>query len=730
MKNNIAKEKITKDIIIDFLHCEYKAYRKLHKKKYIKSEYEKLQDSLMHKYRAEATRHFFELGCKIKLPKTAMSLTKILNKKIAVATNISVSNDVASVCIDAMLQDPKSSFSADHQHPDYKVIMFLYREGIMKADKLLLAFCILLILEDHNINSIVGQIIHGSKFSKRTIKIDRLIDQANNLLRELVKLRNSNDPPRFFLQSHCKICGFIDHCNSKAIQKDDLSLLRTLKPKEITKLNNKGIFSVKQYSYTFRPSRRKKKSQNRGRSHNAALKALAIRNNKIYVYETPVLPQSIVNIYFDVEGLPDRHFYYLVGIVIQEKDKIKKISFWANNDREELKIFQDFIDLVDTYDYYYLYHYGNYDKRYLKHMSKKTGIDKDQKMTKIIDRCCNLLSFFHSHIYLPIYSNELKAVAKYLDFNWSDPMADGIKSIIWRINWELTRESYLKENLIRYNCEDCLALIPIRNLIESVINNDKTEKYVENKFGETESSKYSYYRDIRNQSIFRPDFIIPEMEYITKCSYFDYQRERVFVKTNEHLKKIKKQKKTKKINKYFGKNFLNPDKVIQTSTNVCLNCGAYDIIPKGKKSKKIFDLDFSSYGIKRNIVKLETRVCICEVCGTHSTSKSYKEAKNKHGHSIMAYSLYNKALNNLSSRQIERDINEFFGISVSHDTIGRFTSYLCEYYRSTYHLITNEIISSKVIYADETPIMTKYEDAYIWVFTNNKQVVSFYKPTK
>ena len=44
------------------------------------------------------------------------------------------------------------------------------------------------------------------------------------------------------------------------------------------------------------------------------LKALAIKKNQIHVVGTPSLKFTGVPIFFDVEGMPDRDFYYLVGL--------------------------------------------------------------------------------------------------------------------------------------------------------------------------------------------------------------------------------------------------------------------------------------------------------------------------------------------------------------------------------------------------------------------------------
>ena len=94
-------------------------------------------------------------------------------------------------------------------------------------------------------------------------------------------------------------------------------MLRGLSAKEITRYHKRGIFTVTQLSCTFRPRKRRKTSPHKPPLHQAALQALAIRDQKIHVYGTPQLPVCATRIYFDLEGDPDRRFVYLLGMVVQ-----------------------------------------------------------------------------------------------------------------------------------------------------------------------------------------------------------------------------------------------------------------------------------------------------------------------------------------------------------------------------------------------------------------------------
>ena len=47
------------------------------------------------------------------------------------------------------------------------------------------------------------------------------------------------------------------------------------------------------------------------------------------------------------------------------------------------------------------------------------------------------------------------------------------------------------------------------------------------------------------------NYLVPEFDFINKCAYFDYQRNKIYVKTDKNIKKAieKKKKRTKFVNK-------------------------------------------------------------------------------------------------------------------------------------------------------------------------------------
>ncbi len=125
---------------------------------------------------------------------------------------------------------------------------------------------------------------------------------------------SSHSPPDLVLNRHCVECEFQARCRQKAIEKDDLSLLTGMTEQDRKKFNSKGIFTITQLSYTFRPRRRARRHSGKREKYHHSLKALSIREHKIHIVGRPELKIEGKQVFMDVEGLPDRDSYYLIGV--------------------------------------------------------------------------------------------------------------------------------------------------------------------------------------------------------------------------------------------------------------------------------------------------------------------------------------------------------------------------------------------------------------------------------
>lgn len=196
----------------------------------------------------------------------------------------------------------------------YIPMRFIPNERITKHDKLLLAFDALVLSRVIGKTPLFGRLIHGREYRSTRVHFTNLVDSVKEEIGKISLVQAANHPPQLVLNKHCVECEFRPKCRETAIEKDELTLLSGLTKKERSTFHNKGIFSIFQLSHTFRPRRKPKRLGSRPDKYSHALKALAIRENKVHVVGKPDLQITGSPIYLDVEGNPDSGFYYLIGV--------------------------------------------------------------------------------------------------------------------------------------------------------------------------------------------------------------------------------------------------------------------------------------------------------------------------------------------------------------------------------------------------------------------------------
>jgi predicted RecB family nuclease len=221
-------------------------------------------------------------------------------------------------------------------HFSYEPTTFAGTHGIKKEQRLELIFAGHVLEEVQGKHPISGRII-GLDDKSHKVKLENSLKSLRPFLEPLQEWAAdpSPDPPSLILNKHCSICQFRNLCRAKAEQEDNLSLLDGIStPKAINKYEKKGLFTVKQLSYTFKPRKRKKRAKNPPPvTHKPELQALAIREGKIYLQGLPELTQQSMELFLDIEGVPDQQFYYLIGLLVCQGETAVYHPFWAGYSR-------------------------------------------------------------------------------------------------------------------------------------------------------------------------------------------------------------------------------------------------------------------------------------------------------------------------------------------------------------------------------------------------------------
>ena len=605
----------------------------------------------------------------------------------------------------------------------YIPIRFIFRTKVTSDDKLLLGFDALVLSEVLGRNVSHGRIIRGDTYIVSKVKTAPLFGKVRKRIERIVALLRSASPPDLELNRYCVECEFKAECREKAIQTDDLSLLQGMTLKERETNHRKGIFTVTQLSYTFRPRRRPKSLRGKKEKYHHSLKALAIREKKIHLAGNPELKIDGTPICLDVEALPDQGFYYLIGIRIRNTNSTAQCSLWADTTNDEEIIWREFLTILSSLKNPILVHYGSFETTFLTDMTRRYGGPPEGSgAATAIKSAVNLLSVIFSQVYFPSYSNGLKDISRFLGFEWSEPNVSGIQTIMWRENWHTSRESALKQNLITYNSEDCEAIFRVMDCLNNLSKRySEASKTSPNDFVRADSlPSVSSFRFRKNQ------FALPELEEINSAAYWDYQRERLLLKSNHSAKKpAQGAAKKRKIKLRLNKIVLCPPPC------QCPICGKTKIYKHQAYTKTILDLQFHKSGIKRWITKYLYGRYRCPACNTvFGGSERPWYGSDKFGGDLQAMSIYLNIALRLPQQRVAIFFNEILGLGISRAMANRIKSSAAQYYKPATDKLMDRIIEGSLIHADETKVNLKGQTGYVWAFSNLEEVVYLYAPTR
>lgn len=710
---------ITDEIFQAFLQCETKSFLKLSNCVGSRYEFGNWQRHVIEDYRKKSCIklqfYFRDEEC---LSSTSFSKS-LENNKYRLITDCMVEAQEIQSEIHAL--ERLSSSSVNAKHSPFIPIRFMPSEKVSRHAKLLLAFDALALSSASGKMPLFGKIMHGDEQRIMKVKLAGLMKTTRSIVRNIAAQQASDTPPPLILNKHCTECEFQPRCRQTAIGKDDLSLLSSMSVAEIKKHHDKGFFTVTQLSYTFRPRRKSKHSASEPEKYHHALKALAIREQKIYIAGRPKLNLTGTPVYLDVEGVPDRDFYYLIGVRIKNGDGYVQHSFWADEKSEE--IWHSLLKTLATVESPQLIHYGSYETVFLKRMKDRYGEDGESHafVERLIAQSVNLLSVIYAQIYFPTYSNGLKEIAQYLGFRWSDGIASGLISLMWRSKWEYSKDPELKRDLIAYNAEDCEALGKVAAVIAQLsLRGSETAKPRDDNIVHTDSLKLkSSYRFGENS------FSTPELEKINQSAYWNYQRNKIYVRSSPRLKHIAKKTLTKR------QKLLSINTVIDCSPpECCPECLSTSLYKHGRCSKIVYDLKFSRAGIKRWVVKYQYHRYICRTCSATINSPQNLQTKSRHGLDLLAYIVYQLVELKIPQGAVANSLNQLFDLRLYRNAVNNQKTRAAEIYKDTYEAILKRILSGKLIHADETKVNIRRGSAYVWVLTNLEEVIYFCTATR
>jgi predicted RecB family nuclease len=536
------------------------------------------------------------------------------------------------------------------------------------------------------------------------------VEKALSALQAWVE-RPPPEAPEVVLNDHCPVCPFREQCRAVAEKADSLTLLDRMTPKLLRRFHKKGIFTITQLSYLYRP-RRRKRNRSTSTVFKVELQALAIRTNKIYIATAPKVSRGRVELFLDIEGVPDENFHYLLGLTVCDGDAVCHHSFWADKPEEEAGMWAQLLARVEEHPGAPIYHYGAYERRALEQAARNHQVQGEE----IASRLVNISSWVYGKIYFPVRSNSLKELGKFAGASWTSPNPSGLQSLVWRHGWEETRDPALQQQLLKYNEEDRLALRLLVARIQAIVDAAGALEGVD--FADRP----------RRQSTEVGAGLHTDFERMIKFAHFNYKQKRIsFRHEREGAEKGNPQPKRKKSRPAYWR--VPPSKATR-----CIRVRRRFKCPKHKTltikleqmdERIVIDLVISKNGCRKRLVKYVGARSYCTSCGRSHPPPAIARIGHKQafGDGFRAWVTYQRIALRQPYEAIKDMMENMFGEYISKTTPINFMVSMAKKYASAEETLLRRIKASPFVHVDETKINIEGAEHYVWVFTDGTHVI-------
>ena len=618
--------------------------------------------------------------------------------------------DLVAAC-DAVV---RKTLEAGKAHARYEPHLVVGTHTVSKEQKLALAYAGYVVGQTKRYLPAAGFVV-PAEGKPRLVRLAPLYSSIRSIVTCLRQFANQSatDPLPLNLSKNCATCPFHDHCLHEAEETDSLTLLERMSPKLLRRYGKKGVFTVNQLSYLFKPRRRRRRPPAAQPSFNVELQALAIRTRKIYLHEPPTLKEKPVELYLDVEGVPDQDFHYLIGLLTKNRDSITMQSFWADTSDDEHRIFQECVEAANAFPNAPIYHYGSYEPKALRQVQAKHGIGCEP----LAERLVNVNASIFGKVYFPSRSNSLKDLGALVGATWDSPDASGLQSLVWRSRWENHGMNQMKSKLISYNMSDCHALrlltAELHHLGKAAADRDDVDFANDPKQCATDEGA-----DIHDA-----------LEHMLWSGTAEYGRRRIKIRSRRAAREGAK--KTGPPKGHPGYMRIVPTKANKTSrVRRRMKCPArYHrgqlLEPTGEdKEHTVIDLKFSKNGCRKFITKYVGEKARCTRCKRDFLPPAISRIQGRlFGHSFQAWAVYQRVVLRLPYAAITGVIENLFSEQIAEASIVNFVRQMADVYGQTEKALMRCILASPFVHVDETKLSIRGTQHYVWVLTNGSHVV-------
>ncbi|MEH2261545.1 TM0106 family RecB-like putative nuclease [Nostoc sp.] len=307
-------------------------------------------------------------------------------------------------------------------------------------------------------------LILRTKNSNYFVDLFKWMPRMQQILEEFIGVLELPNPPEVFIsRQKCNFCHWYSQCYAVAQSENHLSLLPGVTPLRYTQLQDVAIATLESLANTSPSTLENLLGFDRKVAPKLVVQAQSALEKRPIVLPYPLPIENItftapIELYFDIEAQPDLDLDYLLGVLVVDRlaNTEQFYSFLADKPEDEELIWQQFLDLVWQYPEAPIYHFCAYEFDTVKRLAKLYNTPY-ASVRPVLNRFVDVYEQLTESVALPIESYALKAIARWLGFEWREKEASGAKCIYWYDQWLETGDRTLLEIIQSYNEDDCRA---------------------------------------------------------------------------------------------------------------------------------------------------------------------------------------------------------------------------------------------------------------------------------
>ena len=293
-----------------------------------------------------------------------------------------------------------------------------------------------------------------------------------NCLEAVSKIANHDLKTLPAYSGTCKLCHWRTYCFKCLRKANDLTLIPELgrKTRDVMSSYLGSVVELAQADLDQFQKGKKTIFPRVGRDtlHKFQERAILLSKSgsKPYLKSEITLPDTLTELFFDIETDPMRDICYMHGFLERrngDNSSERYVAFFSDqpNEQEEKRAFSQAWEFIQKSIPCVIYYYSSYEKtQWKKLQGKYPDVMSEDDIVKMFNPEY-AVDLYHDVVKKktewPTNDYSIKTLASYLGFHWRDESPSGAESIEWYHRWVETGDVNIKKRILKYNEDDCIA---------------------------------------------------------------------------------------------------------------------------------------------------------------------------------------------------------------------------------------------------------------------------------